>query len=61
MKKIISINKYLIGALVVLSALLFSTIVAAELPHYKQGESDAEKVKLIMSTIAVRYQEVLLI
>ncbi|MCW5601792.1 OmpA family protein [Nitrosomonas sp.] len=45
MKKIISINKYLIGALVVLSALLFSTIVAAELPHYKQGESDAEKVK----------------
>jgi OmpA-OmpF porin, OOP family len=45
MKKIISTRKYLIGALAVLSALLFSTIAAAELPHYKQGESDAEKVK----------------
>lgn len=45
MKKIISTRKYLIGALAVLSALLFSAIAAAELPHYKQGESDAEKVK----------------
>lgn len=45
MKKIISTRKYLIGALAVLSALLFSTIAAAELPHYKQGESDDEKVK----------------
>lgn len=44
MKKIISIRKYLTGALVVLSVLLFSTIAAAE-SHYRQGESDADKVK----------------
>ncbi|SDH67583.1 OmpA family protein [Nitrosomonas sp. Nm132] len=44
MKKIVSTRKYLIGVLAVLSALLFSTIVTAESP-YRQGESDAEKVK----------------
>lgn len=44
MKKIISTRKYLTGVLAVLSALLFSTMVAAE-SHYRQGESDVEKVK----------------
>ena len=43
MKKIISTKKYLIGALV-FSALLLSTGVMAE-SHFKQGFSEAEKVK----------------